>query len=250
MSETEDFFDVEEIVDKKYNAREDKNYYLIKWEGFSTEQNTWEPEENLTTIPDVVEKFERNYQHQQKILKKKREETLNNLKSAKSAKSSKNRSAQASSGSLKIRLSQEDTFSALDSESYKKPVTKIKRPVPKLAQAVPDRPVSVASKLKAEDSMDIENVSSRSTPMDIEQPIDSGAKFLFNHCKVKGNIRVDRPAKILGCKKVGNDIFYVVLFCVRKDGVIPEPCVYSQKELKGFAPYLLSDYWIENAIMA
>lgn len=53
MSEIEDFFDVEEILDKKYNARERKNYYLVKWEGYPPEQNTWEPEENLETVPDL-----------------------------------------------------------------------------------------------------------------------------------------------------------------------------------------------------
>ena len=244
MSEIEDFFDVEEILDKKYNAREGKNYYLVKWEGYPPEQNTWEPEENLETIPDLVEQFEKKYQNKLKQAKKQREEKLNKLKSA---RAKKEKLSSSSSASLKIRISTE-----VDTKPAKPAHNKLKHLVPKLAKAVPDRPERVALDTKETDAMEIETQIPHHSeaPMDIDQTVIRVATSIFNHYKVKGNLKDDIPAKIVGCRRVENDILYVVMFSLRKDGVIPEPRVYSQKELKALAPKLLTDYWIENAILA
>ncbi|RUS72434.1 hypothetical protein EGW08_019796, partial [Elysia chlorotica] len=43
----QDDFEVEEILDHIKDDEEDKIYYLIKWLGWSSYYNTWEPEENL-----------------------------------------------------------------------------------------------------------------------------------------------------------------------------------------------------------
>ncbi|CAL8085484.1 unnamed protein product [Orchesella dallaii] len=44
----EQMFLVEKIL-KKRNGTDGKSIYLIKWEGYGDEENTWEPEENLPT---------------------------------------------------------------------------------------------------------------------------------------------------------------------------------------------------------
>lgn len=244
MSEIEDFFDVEEILDKKYNAREGKNYYLVKWEGYPPEQNTWEPEENLETIPDLVDEFEKKYQKKLKQAKKQREEKLNKLKSA---RGKKEKSSSASSASLKIRISTE-----VDTKPAKPASNKLKQLVPKLAKAMPDRPERMTLDTKETDAMEIDTPipQNREEAMDIDTTGIRVNTSIFNHLKVKGNIKQDIPSKIVGCRKVENDILYVVMFSMRKDGVIPEPRVYSQKDLKALAPKLLTDYWIENAILA
>ena len=38
-------FTVESILDKK--IKKNKLYYLVKWEGWDSKHNTWEPEEHL-----------------------------------------------------------------------------------------------------------------------------------------------------------------------------------------------------------
>ena len=43
--EEENLFDVEKILNTK--TLKGDNYYLIKWKGFSSNHNTWEPEINI-----------------------------------------------------------------------------------------------------------------------------------------------------------------------------------------------------------
>merc|ERR1712029_915759 len=45
--EEEGEWEVEEIVDYKYDKRKKEGLYLVKWLGWGSESNTWEPEENL-----------------------------------------------------------------------------------------------------------------------------------------------------------------------------------------------------------
>ncbi|UVC54374.1 hypothetical protein MACJ_003916 [Theileria orientalis] len=51
----DDEFEVEDILDFKYVKG--KPRYLIKWKGYPPEDNTWEPEENMTNISDFTKKM-------------------------------------------------------------------------------------------------------------------------------------------------------------------------------------------------
>ena len=43
----EEEFEVEKIIDMKQMGRGHKTYYLIKWKGYPTSDNSWEPRENI-----------------------------------------------------------------------------------------------------------------------------------------------------------------------------------------------------------
>lgn len=58
--ESEEEFKVEKIIDKRKTKR-GKIEYLIKWEGYPDEDNTWEPEDNCE-CKERMEEFEKNYQ--------------------------------------------------------------------------------------------------------------------------------------------------------------------------------------------
>jgi hypothetical protein len=49
---------VEAILDNK--RRGNKWLYLIKWEGYGPEHNSWEPEENLQHSKDLIRKYYKN----------------------------------------------------------------------------------------------------------------------------------------------------------------------------------------------
>src|SRR5688572_1624919 len=48
---------VEKILEKKWIKKEQQYKYKIQWKGWGPEDCTWEPIENLGTIPDMVHEF-------------------------------------------------------------------------------------------------------------------------------------------------------------------------------------------------
>lgn len=52
----EEGYEVQEIVDHKYKGKRMKKLYLIRWQGYGPENDTWEPEDSLM-CPDIVAKY-------------------------------------------------------------------------------------------------------------------------------------------------------------------------------------------------
>ncbi|ODN04520.1 Chromobox protein 3 [Orchesella cincta] len=50
----------EYVVEKILDRRESKGqvFYLIKWQGFSDQDNTWEPYDNVSDCPELIKDFE------------------------------------------------------------------------------------------------------------------------------------------------------------------------------------------------
>jgi hypothetical protein len=75
-SDNSDFFEVEKIISK--NIKNGKTQYLIKWEGYPQDQNTWEPVENLSNISEMINEFE--MQEEEKMLMNKKSKLNKNTK--------------------------------------------------------------------------------------------------------------------------------------------------------------------------
>ena len=63
-NEEETVYYVERILDKKFEKG--KKFYLVKWQNFPEESATWEPEENLINLTEMIEAFERKLRKQKK----------------------------------------------------------------------------------------------------------------------------------------------------------------------------------------
>lgn len=55
---------IEKILAKRFNPRRREHEYLIKWENFTHEQNTWEPQSHLSTCAQLLETFEKQLARQ------------------------------------------------------------------------------------------------------------------------------------------------------------------------------------------
>lgn len=55
---------VEKILAKRFNPRRREHEYLIKWEHFTHEQNTWEPQSHLASCPQLLDTFEKQLARQ------------------------------------------------------------------------------------------------------------------------------------------------------------------------------------------
>ena len=53
----EEEFEVEKIIDMKRMGQGCKTYYLVKWKGYPTSDNSWEPRENIHA-DELIKEFQ------------------------------------------------------------------------------------------------------------------------------------------------------------------------------------------------
>ena len=53
----EEEYEVEKIIDMKQMGRGRKTYYLVKWKGYPTSDNSWEPQENIHA-DELIKEFQ------------------------------------------------------------------------------------------------------------------------------------------------------------------------------------------------
>ena len=66
----EEEYEVEKIIDMKQMGRRRKTYYLVKWKGYPTSDNSWEPQENIHADELIKEFQERRSTNKSKEKKK------------------------------------------------------------------------------------------------------------------------------------------------------------------------------------
>jgi len=68
----EEEFEVEKILNKRMIRGKKK--FLVRWKGYTAEEDTWENRENLENAKELVEEFEREYREEVKELRQQEQE--------------------------------------------------------------------------------------------------------------------------------------------------------------------------------
>ena len=59
---------MEKILNKR--TVRGKKKFLVRWKGYTVEEDTWENRENLENVKELVEEFEREYREEAKELRR------------------------------------------------------------------------------------------------------------------------------------------------------------------------------------
>ncbi|KAM8790786.1 chromodomain Y-like protein isoform 3-T3 [Rhynchonycteris naso] len=62
---SEDLYEVERIVDKRKNKK-GKTEYLVRWKGYDSDDDTWEPEQHLVNCEEYIHDFNRRHTEKQR----------------------------------------------------------------------------------------------------------------------------------------------------------------------------------------
>ncbi|XP_028912297.1 chromodomain Y-like protein isoform X1 [Ornithorhynchus anatinus] len=78
---SEELYEVERIVDRRKNKK-GKIEYLVRWKGYDSEDDTWEPEQHLVNCEEYIHEFNRHHNEKQKesILTRANRMSLNNAR--------------------------------------------------------------------------------------------------------------------------------------------------------------------------
>ena len=225
-NDSEDMYEVEKILDKKTDRK--GALYLVKWEGFSEAQATWEPEEHLQGVKWLVEDFNRRY-----------------------GDTPAPRKTESKTQEAPVLLAEKRTGEELveDKPAKKQEIDPTVSIPPDLIRDIddPPKPKSTRSKpkhtIKSTSTVSKPTVKSPPNPVKSVPPEPQPPKELR---LIRGNLSLDVAVKILGCRQQGTGIEYAVQFKRRPD-VVVLPQICTHEELRVQAPWLLSQYLLETA---
>lgn len=206
-------YEVEKILDKKLIGP--NVYYLVKWKGYSYEEITWEPIENLLSAKSCIRYFE------EKLKKENNKKNVINSPCSYQKNSCKNKKTSLDYSNSKLSIPTDPSFlkkkrnSSLEdfpSEPYKSLAVK--------------SPVNI--KLNTNKFCDHLKLSSSTKDLGIQR---------------NGSAAMPRsPNKILMTKKKGDKLYYLVDWKKENNEKYQVPTEFLSSELAAKYPQLIIDY--------
>jgi len=269
--EDEPEYEVEAILEKKKIGPKWK--YFIKWVGYPHEQNTWEPEENLNNVQEMLEEFEANWTRKQKEKEKKlagplkasitpiggplgtrpplKESKISNIRKREDDEESENMKS-----NKKRKLDDEDSDSKPQkTQNLGKATTGVKNKKENSngGSAIissNSKPLTEMLKSKGKE-VGKSNNSQPNSPVTVSssnQVLSDGAIFLQDDesSKIFGSLdQDDKPKRLLTAKlhTDTNEVKCLVEWEARKGGVKPADSFVSNKVLRQRCPQLLLDFY-------
>ncbi|KAH9810672.1 hypothetical protein DFH28DRAFT_1224601 [Melampsora americana] len=120
-SEEEEEFTIDYIVKQRFSSELAIWQYLVKWEGYDSDANTWEPKENIAHTPQFKRFTQKKSNsrkkrfNSQKIKKEESESSLSDLSSSSSESSEEKEIKLKDKGKGKLKVKSEDSSSSSSS---------------------------------------------------------------------------------------------------------------------------------------
>jgi len=268
----EEGFIVESILDKK--IENGKTLYLIKWEGYDSDQNTWEPIEHLENVRSMVHKFDLEWNRRRQHEKKESD----NAEIEAGSKTGKHKSERNldeeepihkkrkyRTANKKIEKKHKESDEEEEEEEFR-PISPVKKQSsPKRTQQEVRNPQADIS----DDEKESTKEEAKETYQVQNQPVhrenkdsgpkksagtENGAPKKPRTAKKKdktGSFRYkDKPLKILAIKSGKNKTLkFLVEWDRRSDGTKPENTYVTNDEMKHYAPYFLIEFYESKIVV-
>jgi hypothetical protein len=236
MGEEFEYYNVEKIRNRRFSPKRQKMFYLVKWENYPEEDNSWEPEDNLESVAHLLQRFNAKWEKREQKRAKAKKDKLDRMAATKKLKeSAKVEAVIEAHKASREAYKQLETTDQIDD-------------VPPTAQPGIDETLKPTQpeERKVDDQAKALEVppETNEAPMDIIQ--EPPHRVNFTHMLLQPSLSFDQPSKILGCRKQGEALSYLVLFRRRADGQVPCAGLVSHKELSAVAPGLVSQYLLYN----
>jgi hypothetical protein len=220
-------YEVEKIVGKKMNSKGQPEY-LVKWVGYPSSANTWEPVKHLKNCLDDIEKYEKKTKPCEKAKKhiaKRTEGSASSGKRTKKAKQAKE-TKKTKKANDNNNLPSEDSSepSEIELEEEKSHVTE--------SESVSEEEVQKEKSSDVKDSSTCHDTATSCTSKDV------------------GNIDCDVPKKIKMATYLSeNSINCLIDWNPRYDGTVPKSSWYSSQVVKEKYPSLLFQYYESRMVV-
>jgi hypothetical protein len=201
-SDEEPYYEVEAIVGKKIFRG--KTQYHVKWKGYPSDQNTWEPIENLTNVMEMVENFE----EMEKLFG-----TEQGRKKKKTGVTGTNTGTDAYSKYLK--------------QSGLQSIVELSSATPKNKNS--DITTSEKSSINLNSNFTLEK-------------FDNTNKLHENSISNNDVIGLV-PIKVIHARSKNDKLSFLMEWAAQPDGILPKPSLMSHEEIKRDHPYLLIEYY-------
>ena len=257
-------YNVEKIVGmKKING---KKHYLVKWEGFPSSQNTWEPVEHLEMVKMMIKQFEKDYEEKQRAkpelpkiqTKRTNDNSATKTKESKENKNDKRKSIQPLDDeittkrvkqSLKIDTGDEEelviTLDQSDSQE--------KASIADIETSEVSSPTFKKREAKQKNEKKTNGKVNKNVKV-VKETKEAASKKVTNNQKKKDKVgsfkNKDKPKEILGIRPGKDGEFYfLVEWEMRSDGVKPENSHVSNAEFRNYDTKFLLDFYESKIVI-
>jgi len=238
QNQSQEFFEVEAILDKKKIGSKWK--YLIKWVGWSMNDCTWEPLENLN-CNELVEEFEEKYNVEHSNFTK--EKTYEKDKYKKPNDDLTFTDSQSEDVSHnKYNKTEKPSFIKKRGRPRKYPLPLKEKEEKSSTQTFPliHRNPCYVNNPSNQHIYRRDNIVEDLTE-NINREFNGKNTEVFRY--LEGNINMDTPMKIKKCKRLGDRLTLQVEWRERDDGIKPEDSYVLNTELRKKFYDLLIDFY-------